>query len=681
MNMSRRDFEFEGQLLNFKKDDQDDPGASARSGRVRKKSAKVLEMEEFEQVEKTQYVTKKGKTPKPVVKIPTEQDSPFSDKAPSAKKMKIIKPPVVSGLPTTLEMTPLSSKVGKAVPAKSELSAHLTKPVQQFVSVQTSGILTHGLSSDLTLSPTDLLAATIKQDYETDLSIMSDLGLQQQILQHSPVRSDDQKSVIKYLLSSPSSSSKPSVSTTVFNRAEPSTVAVIETPAAAKKPAKKPPKPQEAGAIKVPKSKKMKPEDLLGMEHPGAGLKMKIFSSTDPSSAQVTLSTHTEQTSAAKQKKQPRKIKQEAEHDFLMDTVDVLGLSNIKKEELVDTPVKKSKKVSKKKEKLIQDAISAAQQVPNLAALVASQAHLSGQLQEQLVSQTSLFTPGQKPMKSQKKKIKTVSPLSGSGSSDDPNDSLGKSDLSFGDDGEESHLVIAETERKKKKQFSRKKVLLHKDKSESDSPKGDKGDKKLSKRAPTAYMLFCNTHRSAIVNENPGIEFAAISRRLGEMWQNLSNKQKLQWRRKAQRRRKKGSNLISTGKAGRESGAITHTPVSSVQSHLSPGLKLSTLMQKAQRSSPEDTPQSPTKNFSIEPIDVAAHLKLLGESLSIIGMRLQEHKGMIAVQGSLSVLLDSLICACGPLLCLTQQVPGMDGCSPLVHAQTLDSVAYVMPGL
>lgn len=226
------------------------------------------------------------------------------------------------------------------------------------------------LSSDLTLSPTDLLAATMKQEYDTDLSIMSDLGLQQQILQHSPVRSDDQKSVIKYLLSSPTSSSKPSVSTTVFNRAEPSAVAVIETPTAAKKPAKKPPKSQEAGAIKVPKSKKMKPDDMLGIEHPGASLKMKIFSSTDPSSAQVTLSTHTEQTSAAKQKKQPRKIKQsEAEHDFLMDTVDVLGLSNIKKEELVDTPVKKSKKVSKKKEKLIQDAISAAQQVPNLAAL------------------------------------------------------------------------------------------------------------------------------------------------------------------------------------------------------------------------------------------------------------------------------------------------------------------------
>ena len=58
----------------------------------------------------------------------------------------------------------------------------------------------------------------------------------------------------------------------------------------------------------------------------------------------------------------------------------------------------------------------------------------------------------------------------------------------------------------------------------------------------------------------------------------------------------------------------------------------------------------------IEPIDAAAHLKLLGESLSVIGQRLTEHKGQIAVSGSLSVLLDSLLCAMGPLVCLTKQV-------------------------
>ena len=45
----------------------------------------------------------------------------------------------------------------------------------------------------------------------------------------------------------------------------------------------------------------------------------------------------------------------------------------------------------------------------------------------------------------------------------------------------------------------------------------------------------------------------------------------------------------------------------------------------------------------VAPIDAAAHLKLLGESLSVIGQRLTEHKGQIAVAGSLSVLLDSLL--------------------------------------
>ncbi|RZC40855.1 uncharacterized protein BDFB_000359 [Asbolus verrucosus] len=85
----------------------------------------------------------------------------------------------------------------------------------------------------------------------------------------------------------------------------------------------------------------------------------------------------------------------------------------------------------------------------------------------------------------------------------------------------------------------------------------------------------------------------------------------------------------------------------------------------------------------IKPIDVAAHLKLLGESLTIIGERLKEHEGQIAVSGSLSVLLDSLLCALGPLLCLCQQIPELQEncCSPEQLMSTLDNVAFIMPGL
>lgn len=90
-----------------------------------------------------------------------------------------------------------------------------------------------------------------------------------------------------------------------------------------------------------------------------------------------------------------------------------------------------------------------------------------------------------------------------------------------------------------------------------------------------------------------------------------------------------------------------------------------------------------TQQSSIEAIDAAAHLKLLGESLTVIGERLKEHNGHVALSGSLSVLLDSLLCSMGPLLCMTTQIPGLENKTQLITnlATTLDNIAYVMPGL
>uniref|UniRef100_A0A182JZ99 HMG box domain-containing protein n=1 Tax=Anopheles christyi TaxID=43041 RepID=A0A182JZ99_9DIPT len=92
----------------------------------------------------------------------------------------------------------------------------------------------------------------------------------------------------------------------------------------------------------------------------------------------------------------------------------------------------------------------------------------------------------------------------------------------------------------------------------------------------------------------------------------------------------------------------------------------------------------PAKPAGCMPNDVAAHLSLLGDSLTIIGERLKEHEGQITVSGSLSVLLDSLICSLGPLMCLTLQIPGLDRNSDHLRElfrNTLDNIAYVMPGL
>jgi len=56
-------------------------------------------------------------------------------------------------------------------------------------------------------------------------------------------------------------------------------------------------------------------------------------------------------------------------------------------------------------------------------------------------------------------------------------------------------------------------------------------------------------------------------------------------------------------------------------------------------------------------------------------------QGLIAVQGSLSVLLDSMLCAVAPLLCLTSILPETNGLPYQTHMKNLDNIAYVMPGL
>ncbi|XP_037328403.2 uncharacterized protein LOC119218234 isoform X2 [Pungitius pungitius] len=70
-----------------------------------------------------------------------------------------------------------------------------------------------------------------------------------------------------------------------------------------------------------------------------------------------------------------------------------------------------------------------------------------------------------------------------------------------------------------------------------------------------------------------------------------------------------------------------------------------------------------------DPVCAAAHLHLLGESLSLIGHHLQETNKTVSASSSASLLLDSLLCAVAPLIGLTAQ------------RSTLENISYLMPGL
>ncbi|KAH8276636.1 hypothetical protein KR044_000619 [Drosophila immigrans] len=252
----------------------------------------------------------------------------------------------------------------------------------------------------------------------------------------------------------------------------------------------------------------------------------------------------------------------------------------------------------------------------------------------------------------------------------------------------------------------------------------------------TGYSLWAREVRK---RDFPDLDFANAARRLSELWANVSNKEKNAWRRKAKiqatkaRTRETTAVLPLTANNGNavaaavdatfvnrattsrtkklaaqlekntsSAGAVT-MPTTWAQSRqkkrnintttTTSGSRQIKSLPPASSSSPGTAAlldasadiggKQPHQQSSIEAIDAAAHLKLLGESLTVIGERLKEHNGHVALSGSLSVLLDSLLCSMGPLLCMTTQIPGLENKKQLSTnlATTLDNIAYVMPGL
>ncbi|XP_034935019.1 HMG box-containing protein 4 isoform X2 [Chelonus insularis] len=241
-----------------------------------------------------------------------------------------------------------------------------------------------------------------------------------------------------------------------------------------------------------------------------------------------------------------------------------------------------------------------------------------------------------------------------------------------------------------------KKKLIIKDGKIIGRMKAQRKDK--GKTRFTAYMLWAKEIRQELLKQCPYMDFASISKRLGERWATVPNSEKYNWKRRAKRLAAKPNSNVTNAKDENSEWKTSPTGSRNGKEAKSPTKKINN--QLGTTAVVENSPTSPTLNRSgkdlinepvigvgmfkvigTQPVDVAAHLKLLGESLTIIGERLKEHEGQIAVSGSLSVLLDSLLCALGPLMCLTQQVPEIDGAEPEVLSQVLDNIAYIMPGL
>lgn len=188
----------------------------------------------------------------------------------------------------------------------------------------------------------------------------------------------------------------------------------------------------------------------------------------------------------------------------------------------------------------------------------------------------------------------------------------------------------------------------------------------------TAYMLWAKEARQSISLANPDMDFASVSKKLGEMWANVPTNVKYNWKRRAKRlanKIKKSNGLkgaaaqpskymqqkyyLNKTSTNNSLPATPSTPLTKNQKQVQKLLKSeksktqSITKQKQQSKekipspassggykSPPSTSTSSTKNavvclnrpLDLAPIDIAAHLKLLGESLINIGDRLSQHE-------------------------------------------------------
>ncbi|XP_059473930.1 HMG box-containing protein 4 isoform X2 [Neocloeon triangulifer] len=296
------------------------------------------------------------------------------------------------------------------------------------------------------------------------------------------------------------------------------------------------------------------------------------------------------------------------------------------------------------------------------------------------------------------------------------------------DDDDEPQFVVDESPRPKQTnqamslymmEKSRKKLVV-KDGKVVGRQKAQRKDK--GKTRYTAYMLWAKQARKDALKFDPDMDFSSTSKKLGEMWSLVPTSEKLSWRRRAKRLSAKQKleehRALAQGQQRklkntapppqpkpsptkpkpdrRGQGQLNTLAAAAAVAQQQQQMQLSQQqqLQNALAAAASEVSRSPVKSspgdphaavlfkpVTTNPVDVAAHLKLLGESLSNIGERLKEHEGQIAVSGSVSVLLDSLICAMGPLICLTQQIPEFNVCPQEQLAQILDNIAYIMPGL
>ena len=171
-------------------------------------------------------------------------------------------------------------------------------------------------------------------------------------------------------------------------------------------------------------------------------------------------------------------------------------------------------------------------------------------------------------------------------------------------------------------------------------PEGNLKPKMSSKtpRSITSYFLFCQVNRPKIAEKYPELKLRAIQRILSEQWNKLTDKERLIWRQKAVKLGKKGSKgMISTGIVPQvQIKSLKKIDIESTLKPIDSHHLINIVEKRVIEAVPPPPPVQEKKivktlpipqnlsNFveDCKPIDLAAHLNLIGESMTQFGNKI-----------------------------------------------------------
>lgn len=223
------------------------------------------------------------------------------------------------------------------------------------------------------------------------------------------------------------------------------------------------------------------------------------------------------------------------------------------------------------------------------------------------------------------------------------------------------------------------------------------GEKKDKRPSVSAYVLWCKDSRRVMHRTYPELDFASLSKKMGEIWHQLPQNEKATWFSKAKMIAEHGPSIVNDPTNECDSiYKLDHLDESMIPKVITDRITMPITVDTVNLYEENFSETSDNKDGTVKVIyegeqhtiglefaDLEAYFNILGDSLMSIGSYLKRgvrYNSDIEYrpEAAMTTLLDTALVACASLTVLANKVPDLQMDQNKMK-QLMDGVSYFMP--